>query len=267
MQQVYFKNKNMTEQELAKLKFEKENLEKKLNAINQSISDAVVETEDDMMKRLQFEGILKFNYLIDMLPIDENIEVDETCQAFRVGSSISREQLNSISEFGINPYEQLTSVISNEFAQSAAKCITKKLAEQPPFIIDTVDDYKNILKYCSTRKYIITNAAIGSALQDTLEYVSVEIKTINNASGLMYNVGKLKDAEIYVDPYMRWDDTRIYVFDEPFANFYLKPLDKIITVSENTFAPRIEAYIMYGKINDVKSETFVISNDIASKLI
>jgi hypothetical protein len=66
---------------------------------------------------------------------------------------------------------------------------------------------------------------------------------------------------------MGWNDDIIYTFDEPFANFILVPNESISFISEATLAPKVDAFKMYANIIDVKSETFVISNDIASKLI
>lgn len=57
---------------------------------------------------------------------------------------------------------------------------------------------------------IITNGKMGSVFQD---YKFFETRRLE--SGLVtsesYVLGKIKEYEIYVDPYMRWDDDRIII--------------------------------------------------------
>lgn len=96
-------------------------------------------------------------------------------------------------------------------------------------------------------QYIVTNGNIASVLQDTATY---QLSTIPggsnlNTNGQLYPVGKIGAMTLYVDPYMRWDDNRIFLgrknsVDQPGLLFlpYLMA-QSISLISEATWAPRM----------------------------
>lgn len=95
-------------------------------------------------------------------------------------------------------------------------------------------------------QYIVTNGNIASVLQDIAGY------TLNptnvgklNTNGQLYPMGNIGNIQIYVDPFMRWDDNQIFIgrkntIDQPGLLFipYLMA-QSISLISEATWAPRM----------------------------
>lgn len=65
-------------------------------------------------------------------------------------------------------------------------------------------------------------------------FSSLQNKSTNGS--FVYLTGKLADKDIYVDPYMRYNDYKIYLFDDVSLN-----IEKFTAaiVSEATFTPRL----------------------------
>lgn len=94
--------------------------------------------------------------------------------------------------------------------------------------------------------FIVTNAAIASALQDVSGYVVAPMaNTLSQTSDSLYMAGTLGGLRVYVDPYMNWDDTRICIGrkggpKEPGLVFmpYLLA-DQVSIVAEGTMAQKM----------------------------
>lgn len=96
-------------------------------------------------------------------------------------------------------------------------------------------------------QYIVTNGNIASVLQDVASYtINPPVGGSNlNVNGQLYPVGKVGAMTLYVDPYMRWDDNRVFLgrknsVDQPGLLFlpYLMA-QSISLISEATWAPRM----------------------------
>ncbi len=96
-------------------------------------------------------------------------------------------------------------------------------------------------------QYVITNGNLASVLQDVASYtINPPVGGANlNTNGQLYPVGKVGNMTLYVDPYMRWDDNRIFLgrknsVDQPGLLFlpYLMA-QSISLISEATWAPRM----------------------------
>lgn len=61
-------------------------------------------------------------------------------------------------------------------------------------------------------KTLMTNGNLGAMLQNNLNFKPTNISTIVSAP---YMFGKLFNIQIFVDPFMRWDDNRIILTDVP----------------------------------------------------
>lgn len=95
--------------------------------------------------------------------------------------------------------------------------------------------------------WIVTNAQIATALQDCSGYVVAPM--VNNmaqdGSQNLYLSGRLAGLNVYVDPYMAWDDTRICVGrkgngNEPGVIFMPYILaDTVSITAEGTMAPKM----------------------------
>ena len=103
--------------------------------------------------------------------------------------------------------------------------------------------------------FIITNIQIGAALQANAQYTFAPIDNkIKQDNPGMYPLGDIAGMTIYVDPNMRWDDTRIIVGrkggdDEPGIKYcpYLL-CDSIQTIAEATMSPKIALKTRYALV-------------------
>lgn len=96
-------------------------------------------------------------------------------------------------------------------------------------------------------QYAITNSNLAAVLQDTANYELSKVPggANLNTNGQLYPVGKIGSMTLYVDPYMSYNDYRIFLgrknkADEPGLLFlpYLMA-QSISLISEATFAPRM----------------------------
>ena len=94
-------------------------------------------------------------------------------------------------------------------------------------------------------QYLVTNGNLASVLQDVAGYTLNPTKSNLNANGQLYPMGSVGNVSIYVDPYQRWDDNRIFLgrknsVDQPGLIFvpYLMA-QSIQLISEATWAPRM----------------------------
>jgi hypothetical protein len=94
-------------------------------------------------------------------------------------------------------------------------------------------------------QYAVTNGGLAAALMDIAGYTINPTKSKINSSGQLYPVGQIGDIQIYVDPYMKYNDDRIVLGrknnpDQPGLIFvpYLMA-QSISLISEATFAPRM----------------------------
>jgi hypothetical protein len=94
-------------------------------------------------------------------------------------------------------------------------------------------------------QFAVTNGGLAAALMDIAGYTINPTKSKINGSGQLYPVGQIGDIQIYVDPYMKYNDNRIVLGrknnpDQPGIVFvpYLMA-QSINLISEATFAPRL----------------------------
>ena len=94
-------------------------------------------------------------------------------------------------------------------------------------------------------QYLVTNGNLASVIQDVAGYTINPVKSNLNANGQLFPMGTVGNVSIYVDPYQRWDDNRIFLgrknsVEQPGLVFvpYLMA-QSIQLISEATWAPRM----------------------------
>lgn len=105
--------------------------------------------------------------------------------------------------------------------------------------------------------WVLTNAQIATALQDCSQYVVAPMTNTftQNASANLYKAGTLAGLQVYVDPYMDWNDTRICVGrkgngNEPGAIFMPYILaDTVSITAEGTMAPKMLVNSRYALVD------------------
>ena len=122
--------------------------------------------------------------------------------------------------------------------------------------------------------WIITNAKIATALQDVSSYVVAPMANnmAQDGSQNLFLSGRLAGLNVYVDPYMDWDDTRICVGrkgngNEPGAIFMPYILaDTVSITAEGTMAPKMLVNSRYtiadaGFFPEAQYYTFCVNSD------
>ncbi len=122
--------------------------------------------------------------------------------------------------------------------------------------------------------WIITNVKIATALQDVSSYVVAPMANnmAQDGSQNLFLSGRLAGLNVYVDPYMDWDDTRICVGrkgngNEPGAIFMPYILaDTVSITAEGTMAPKMLVNSRYtiadaGFYPEAQYYTFCVNSD------
>jgi hypothetical protein len=94
--------------------------------------------------------------------------------------------------------------------------------------------------------YMVTNGRIASALADVAGYSIAQAPTdMASTAGNLYPAGKVYGVQVYVDPNLRWGDTRVMIGrkgadEEPGVKFmpYIMA-ESLQTIAEGTFSPKI----------------------------
>ena len=122
--------------------------------------------------------------------------------------------------------------------------------------------------------WVVTNTQIVTALQDCAQYVVAPMQNTftQSVTANLYKAGTLAGLQVYVDPYMDWDDTRICVGrkgsgNEPGVVFMPYILaDQMSLVAEGTMAPKMLVNSRYaiadiGFFPEKSYYTFTVSSD------
>lgn len=105
--------------------------------------------------------------------------------------------------------------------------------------------------------WVVTNTQIVSALQDAANFVVAPmVNTLTqDGSQSLYFAGSLAGLNIYVDPYMSWDDTRVLVGKKGDGNcpgvIFMPYIlaDSIQTTVEGTMAPKLLLNSRYAVVD------------------
>jgi hypothetical protein len=103
--------------------------------------------------------------------------------------------------------------------------------------------------------FVVTNLQIATALQDSAQFTFYPLaNTVNQNNGALYPLGTLAGLTIYVDPNMKYGDTRVLVGrkgadEEPGLKFmpYLMA-ESIQTIAEGTMAPKLAVKSRYALV-------------------
>lgn len=96
-------------------------------------------------------------------------------------------------------------------------------------------------------QWVVTNTQVLSALQDCAGFVYAPMTNTltQDGSNSLYFAGSLAGLQVYVDPYMTWDDTRVCVGRKSDGNspgvIFMPYIlaDTVQTVVEGTMAPKL----------------------------
>lgn len=103
--------------------------------------------------------------------------------------------------------------------------------------------------------FAVTNGQVATALQDIAGFVPYPMSnTVNQSAGSLYPIGSVAGVNIYVDPNMGWNDTRIAIGRKGDGNSpglvfmpYLMA-ESVSTIAEGTMAPKISVKSRYALV-------------------
>ena len=204
---------------------------------------------------------------MDLSKFNRELKFVDFC---KINTNLTNFQRHSISAAvpvnafveGLDQESYLYSIMSDEIKQTIYKIILRDLSSSTN--IDFLDVrsmggtdthassvylFNKILEYPFNTN-LVTNAKIATVLQDCAMF-SVQASNKIYKGAEVYPVGKISNLDIYVDPYMRWDDDWMCIFNEIEINVEISEPE---IVAESTFAPRLKidfnlAYRILGQSN------------------
>lgn len=220
---------------------------KVLEAMQNELSQHI---NKDILSRLFALGVTSAVEVKDAQGADLNLYVSATTGGtynIPAGKMIGIDGVDHASDFG---------AIANAHVAGAAENVTTFQRR----IMSRVLAASNLIAQVGRRgraNFIVTNTQIVSALQDAANFVIAPM--VNNltqdGSQSLYFAGSLAGLNVYVDPYMDWDDTRVLVGrkgteNDPGVKFMPYILaDQVQTVVEGTMAPKLLLNSRYAVVD------------------
>lgn len=204
------------------------------------IEDIKASTGMDIVQKL--ESVL-INELTQVISKEIVLKIQELANKNRISHTTPKVAGVSKFDFNVDNYLYLDTAPSfvapgGETTHSIQRKLVAKIMNASNFI---ATDGR-----VGPAQYLVTNGNIASVLQDIAGYTINPVNASKmNTNGQLYPMGSIGGVQIYVDPYMRWDDNQIFIgrkntIDQPGIVFipYLMA-QSISLISEATWAPRM----------------------------
>jgi len=174
-----------------------------------------------------------------------------------VSITVTRDQIESLREsFGIDVEALVRSALVNEVYMQIGKQISKACFNEESTEID-FSLLESLISNLKGFGFILTNLQLATIFQDYEGLNIIPLKEFGRNTGAIYELGKLGEYRIFVDPMLRWDDDRLAIINNNFYNF--KQLESISLVAEGSMAPRtVTKMIMNTK--KAEGKVFKINN-------
>jgi hypothetical protein len=136
--------------------------------------------------------------------------------------------------------------IANATKNTAAETVTTHQRRIMSRILAAANLITNVSRF-GRPNFVVTNTKILSALQDCAGFVIAPMTNtlVQDGSNSLYFAGSVAGLNLYVDPYMTWDDTRVLVGRKGDGNtpgVVFMPYilaDTVQTIVEGTMAPKL----------------------------
>ncbi len=159
--------------------------------------------------------------------------------------------------------------IRGEFNQNISKHIFHELISTKKFdyydiskygSLDmmSINDLRKVLDFIinsNNKQYknIVTTGMVASFMQDFAQFnVKPYGSSVSQNIGRMYNIGSIFDIDVWVDPYMKYNDTRVIMFNDVDVN--IEDIDiRMDYKSSPSFNPRLMvSHKLALNVNDSK---------------
>jgi hypothetical protein len=216
-------------------------------------------------------------------PFKLNIECFTNCnlqhlrpELLKISVPISQNPFVSEDKFILD----FSSMLVSNFSQEVSKKVVNHIfsSEKKTFIDltnrfgDTGHQFQNQssksrkiiskILYDIPQKYLVTCGRISSDyFMDSSAFINFPFDgKVSNYGGLMYPIGSIQlgsKREVWIDPFMRWDDNFIICFDEirvDVSNFHSS------IFNESTFSPKLQTMLDF-RFEVINPEVFFIFED------
>lgn len=179
--------------------------------------------------------------LRDFIKVDKNLKNFKTIsismslpqQGIKIDDNIILSTI--LKEINQNIYKSIIrEIISNNTNNTNNTFVDLRNEGNPRNIINKLSQSIQIENY----KYCVTNTRLASDLADSADFYFSGLQNNKSvtSSSFVYLTGKLGFKDIYADPYMRYNDYKIFLFDDISLN-----VENFTTaiISEATFTPKL----------------------------
>ena len=208
-------------------------LEAMQNEISQTINKQILD-------RLFKLGVTNAVEIFDAQGANLNLYVSAKADATKdipAGLMIGVDEVDYAADFG-------------KLANAAHNTSAENITTWQRRIMSRVLSASNLIAQVGRRgraNWVVTNTQVISALQDAANFVVAPmVNTLSqDGSQSLYFAGSLAGLNLYVDPYMDWDDTRVLVGKKGDGNcpgvIFMPYIlaDTVQTVVEGTMAPKL----------------------------
>lgn len=210
-------------------------LEAMQNEISQEINNRIL----DRVFKL---GVENYKTQRDYQGADLNLYIGTTTG---VGKHLN--QFTGWSKYvGLDGKQPEDVVIPNAVVNTSAENVTTHQRRIMSRVLAAANLIANVSRF-GRGNWIVTNTKVLSALQDCAAFVVAPMQNtlVQDGSKSLYFAGSLAGLNVYVDPFMTWDDTRICVGRKSDGNtpgVVFMPYilaDTVQTVVEGTMAPKL----------------------------
>jgi len=210
----------------------------------------------------------------DMFSIQPYLSINKNLKNFTT-NTFSLSIPMELDGFGIDGDAEMISLIRAEMNQSIYKTILKELFNTSKFdyidISKTVNTHQSVneiidflgVDYINNKyKYLVTNTSMANSIGDSSLFNFKPSASVVESQGLPYLFGSLIKYDVYMDPFMKFDDNRICLFDSCEIN--IENINQTVT-SVATFAPKMMiSYDVAFKIGDSKVIFILDGNESSS---
>ena len=215
---------------------------KVLEAMQNEISQAI---NNRILDRVFKLGVENANNQYRIQGVDLNLYLNDVN-----GTGLALTEFDAYSKYvgldGLEPSYLKSRIVPNAIQNTAAENVTTHQRR----IMSRILAAANLIANVSRRgrgQWVVTNTQILSALQDASAFVIAPMVNtlVQDGSKSLYFAGSIAGLNLYVNPYMTWDDTRVCVGrksngNDPGVIFMPYILaDTVQTIVEGTMAPKL----------------------------
>ena len=210
------------------------------NRISQEINNRILD-------RLFKLGVENYKTQRDYQGVDLNLFLgDATHPSLALSSFKAYPKYVGLDDQPVYKDTASTIKIHNAVQNTAAENVTTHQRRIMSRVLAAANLIANVSRY-GRGNWVVTNTQVLSALQDCAGYVVAPMQNtlVQDGSRSLYFAGSLAGLNIYVDPYMTWEDTRVCVGRKGDGNtpgVVFMPwilADTVQITAEGTMAPKL----------------------------